>query len=143
MNASDATNPWLNTLIEVVQLVNSSHDFEEALRLTLEGAMRVMNAEAGPLILLDQLADEMVIKVAAGPKRQEAQEIRFPSGQGIAGWVVEKGQPRIVSDVQQDQHFFRGIDQTTGFETRSILAAPLRVKEEIIGVLEVINNQWF
>jgi Nif-specific regulatory protein len=141
MNESGETSQWLDTLVEVVQLVNSSLDFEEVLRLTLEGSMRVTNAEAGALILLDELEDELIIKVAAGPKAQEAQDMRFPKGQGIAGWVAEKGEPRIVSDVEQDRHFFRNIDQTTGFKTQSILAAPLRVKQELIGVLEVINKR--
>ena len=67
--------------------------------------------------------------------------MRFPKGEGIAGWVAANGRPRIVSDVDRDRHFFRGIDQNSGFKTRSILAAPLRVKEEMIGVLEVINKR--
>ena len=142
----EGNDNWLKTLAEVIRLTNSSLDFEEVLRLTLEGAMRVMEAEAGSLILLDQLKDELVIKVATGPKAQEAQGIRFPKDYGIAGWVFQKAQPKIVSDVQQDKHFFKDIDQSTGFKTQSILAAPLQVKGEIIGVLEVINKRaggWF
>jgi Nif-specific regulatory protein len=132
---------WSDTLTEVVQLVNSSHDFEEVLQLALEGAMRVINAEAGALILLDEVTDELVIKVSAGPKGEAVQGMRFPKEEGIAGWVASNGRPRIVSDVERDRHFFRGIDQNSGFKTRSILAAPLRVKEEMIGVLEVINKR--
>ena len=91
---------WLETLVEVVRLVNSSLDFAQVLRRTLEGAMRVMNAEAGAVILLDQPADELVIEVAAGPKGEQAQGARFPKDQGVAGWVVQQGRPRIVSDVR-------------------------------------------
>ena len=132
---------WLETLVEVVRLVNSSRDFEEVLRLTLEGAMRVMEAEAGSLILWDQLKDELVIKVASGPKGQEAQNQRFPMDKGIAGQVFQTGEPKIVSDVRQDEHFFENMDQKTGFMTQSILAVPLRIKEEILGILEVINKR--
>ena len=132
---------WLDTLTEVVQLVNSSRDFEEVLQLAVEGAMRVIDAEAGALILLDEVSDELVIKVAAGPAGPAVQGMRFPREEGIAGWVAANGRPRIVSDVEQDQHWFRGIDRTSGFKTRSILAAPLRVKEVMIGVLEVINKR--
>ena len=137
--STSSEGAWSETLTEVVQLVNSSHDFEEVLQLALEGAMRVIDAEAGALILLDEVADEVVIKVSAGPK--QVQGMRFPKEAGIAGWVAANGRPRIVSDVDRDRHFFRGIDQTSGFKTRSILAAPLRVKDEMIGVLEVINKR--
>ena len=132
---------WLQTVVEVLRLVNSSRDFAEVLRHTLEGAMRVLDAEAGAVILLDRSTSEMVIEVATGPKGEDVQGQRFPAGEGIAGWVVQQGRTRIASDVKRDAHFFRGIDQTTGFVTRSILAAPLQVKGEIIGVLELINKR--
>ena len=129
------------TLVEVAQLITSSLVLEEVLRLTIEWATRVMDAEAGSVILLDKISDELVIKVATGPKGQEAQDKRFRKGEGIAGLVAETGEPRIVSDVRRDKHFFEGIDRMTGFKTRSILAAPLQVKGEIIGVLEVLNKR--
>jgi Nif-specific regulatory protein len=129
------------TLIEVTRLINSSLVLEEVLRLTLECATRVMDAEAGSVILLDKRSDDLVIKVATGPKGHEAQEERFRKGEGIAGWVAETGEPRIVHDVRQNDHFFREIDRKTGFTTKSILAVPLRVKGEIVGVLEVLNKR--
>ena len=129
------------TLMEVARLLNSSRVPEEVLRLTLEWATRVMDAEAGSVILLDKPSDELVIKVATGPKGQEAQGKRFRKGEGIAGWVAETGEPRIVPDVRRNERFFDGIDRTTGFRTHSILAVPLRVKDETIGVLEVLNKR--
>ena len=129
------------TLMAVARLINSSRVLEEVLRLTLEWSTRVMDAEAGSVILLDKKSDELVIKVATGPKGQETQGKRFRKGEGIAGWVAETGEPRIVPDVHQNERWFDGIDRTTGFRTHSILAVPLRVKEEIIGVLEVLNKR--
>ena len=128
-------------LVEVAQLITSSLALEEVLPLTLEWATQAMDAEAGSVILLDKISDELVIKVATGPKGQEAQDKRFRKGEGIAGLVAEIGEPRIVSDVRRDKHFFDGIDQVTGFKTQSILAVPLQVKGKIIGVLEVLNKR--
>lgn len=70
------------TLMEVARLLNSSRVLEEVLRLTLEWATRVMDSEAGSVILLDRQSDELVIKVATGPKGQEAQGKRFRKGEG-------------------------------------------------------------
>ncbi len=128
-------------LSDVAWLINSSLDLNEVLRLTLESSTGVMRAEAGSVILLDPESDELVIEVATGPKGKVAQSKRFPKGEGIAGLVFETGIPKIVSDVDKDATFFKGVDELTGFKTRSMLAVPLRVKGEIIGVLEVLNKK--
>ncbi len=59
----------------------------------------------------------------------------------IAGWVVRHNQPVVVQDVRNDPRFYRGVDQVVNFETRSILAVPLRVRGKPIGVLEVLNKK--
>ena len=66
---------------------------------------------------------------------------RVPSGQGIAGWVVENGEAAVVDDAKQDPRFYGGIDETTGFETRTILAVPMATRERTIVVIEVINKR--
>jgi sigma-B regulation protein RsbU (phosphoserine phosphatase) len=67
------------------------------------------------------------------------QKIQLRVGEGIAGWVAQSGQPLIVPDVSKDTRFYSGSDEATGFKTRSILAVPLKVKDRIIGVAEVLN----
>ncbi len=128
-------------LMEVAQLITSSLALEEVLPLTLEWATKAMDAEAGSVILLDKISDELVIKIATGLKGQEVQDKRFQKGEGIAGLVAETGEPRIVTDVRQDKHFLESIDQMTGFKTHSVLAVPLQVKGKIFGVLEVLNKR--
>jgi signal transduction histidine kinase len=61
--------------------------------------------------------------------------------ESIAGWVVIHREPVIVTDVHQDSRFFQNIDQMLQFNTRSIVAAPMVHKDELIGVLEVLNKR--
>jgi two-component system sensor histidine kinase/response regulator len=61
-------------------------------------------------------------------------------GEGIAGWVAGSGESLIVSDTQIDERHFKGVDQQVGLELRSILSVPLRVKKEVIGVLQVLDT---
>ena len=58
-----------------------------------------------------------------------------------AGTVAQTGQPIFIPDVNQDPRFSALVDALTGFETRSIIALPLVVRGEVIGVFEVINVQ--
>jgi len=62
-------------------------------------------------------------------------------GASIAGRVAATGKPMLVPDVRQHPDFFRGIDEKFQFTTRGLLAAPLRYRDENIGVVEVLNKR--
>jgi GAF domain-containing protein len=53
--------------------------------------------------------------------------------------VVLTGEPIFIPNVEQDQRFSARADAATGFETRSIIALPLRAQGKVIGVFEVVN----
>jgi len=65
--------------------------------------------------------------------------LRLAPGQGVAGWVVQRGEPLLVPAAQQDARFFSGVDSQTGFRTRTMLAVPIKLEARPIGVIEVIN----
>jgi signal transduction histidine kinase len=66
--------------------------------------------------------------------------MRLPAGQGIVGWVIEHGEPVLVSDVSQDPRFFNKFDQQTGFTTHSLICVPLQVGQQVTGAIEVVNK---
>ncbi|MBI1884141.1 MAG: SpoIIE family protein phosphatase [Chlamydiae bacterium] len=127
-------------VIEASTLVISELDINEVLRLVMEIAKKVVNAEASSLLVLDAKTGLLGYEVALGEKGEEVkQKFSLKLGQGIAGWVAEHGKPLLVEDAQKDERFFKGADQSTGFKTRSILCVPMKVHDKITGVIEVIN----
>ncbi|MGD9100107.1 MAG: PAS domain S-box protein, partial [Anaerolineae bacterium] len=88
------------------------------------------------------LQDWLVCR-AASPHAQGGSplNLRVRPDQGVVGWVAWQGESVIVSSVSDDTRFFPGIDEQTGFDTRSLLAVPLRVRDKIIGVLEAVNKR--
>ncbi|MGB1249828.1 MAG: ATP-binding protein [Candidatus Promineifilaceae bacterium] len=69
---------------------------------------------------------------------------RVARGEGIAGWVVESGTSTISINTQNDARFSSSVDEWTGFHTQSVLAVPLSVRGDVLGVLEILNkNQPF
>ena len=135
--ASDA----LCSVMDMGALVNSSINLAEVLSLIMKSANKVTCSIASTLMLLEGDTDELIFSVPTGPQADKLMDIRIQRGQGIAGWVVEHEQPVIVPDVKKDPRFYLGIDKITGFETKSILAVPLKAKAKLIGVLEVINKE--
>ncbi len=131
----------LHRLVEISGLLNSTLKLEELLGLILSSAAELLDAETSSLFLLDEETGELTVEAAAGQPAEDVMKQRVPAGAGIAGWVVANGEPAIVEDPTADPRFFGGIDEKTGFETRNVLAVPMRTKERVIGVVEVINKR--
>jgi len=131
----------LEALIKMSSLVNSTLDTKEIRKRAIEAAQELVEAEAGSLLLVDQETGELYFEVATGEKGDKVKEVRLKMGEGIAGWVAEKGEAVIVHDVKKDPRFFSGVDQKSNFTTRNILAVPVKTKEKNIGVLEAINKK--
>lgn len=131
----------LNTLIEMTRLVNSTLDTHQVREKSIEAAMQLMDTEAASMLLLDPETNEIYFEVAVGEKGEDVQSIRMPPGTGIAGHVAITGKPLIVYDAQQDERFYPGVDQTSGFETRDIICVPVSARNRILGVLQAINKR--
>lgn len=132
----------LTSLIEVSSIISSTLDLEELMNLVMEKAQTVMNAEASSVMLLNEETGMLECKIALGSVQEKVKDtIQLEVGQGIAGWVAQHGEAIIVPDVDNDTRFYSNIDNSTGFKTHSILAAPLKVKDRVIGVAEVINRR--
>src|SRR5215475_2906014 len=128
----------LQSLLDVLHLVMRADDPDEVLTAILTAARRLFEAEGCSLALLDPATHELAFVTMVGPAQVDA--FRLPLGQGIAGWVAQTGHGVVCNDVTQDARFFRGVDQQTGYTTRSLLCAPLQQYDGLLGVIEVLNT---
>lgn len=134
-------DPTLRQLQEISALLNSSLDHATIRKRAIEAATLLMNAEAGSLLLLDEVTGELYFDVAHGEKGEAVRQARLRRGQGIAGHVARTGEPVIVNDVQHDARFFRHVDQTSGFVTRNMVCVPVTAHGHLLGVLQAINHK--
>lgn len=131
----------LKSLIEVSSIISSTFDLPTLTSLIMEIAKKVMKAEAATLMLLDEKNEYLTWDIALGEMgSQIKKERKLKVGEGIAGWVAQKGEPIIIKDAQTDPRWFKGIDKKTNFITKSIICVPLKVKEKTIGILEAFNK---
>ena len=131
----------LRRIIEITALLNSTLNLDELLQLIMSSAADLLDAETSSLLLLDEEANDLVIHTATGESGEQVAKQRVPAGQGIAGWVLQHNEPAIVENVKEDPRFYAAMDDATGFETRNVLALPLKVRDRIVGVVEVINKR--
>jgi len=131
----------LEHLMEVTKFVNSTLNLETLLDRMLEIFTDVLNAEAGSILLLDEEKDELFFAAATGEKKDSIKNIRVPIGEGVVGWVAREDKPVLIADAQNDPRFFKQADQKTKFKTKTIVAVPLKTKEKLIGVVEILNKK--
>ena len=126
---------------DITDLVGSVAEWDNLLTILVITATRVMNVKASSLLLLDKKTDKLYFHTAIGDKREDVKRFELSRGEGIAGWVFERGEALLVEDVTVDPRWSPKIANTIGFATKSIACAPLKVNEDVIGVLEIIDRE--
>jgi hypothetical protein len=132
---------------ELIYLLNVSmllHNYQKGSRVfshILEMTNDLLECEASSILLADYETEEIVIALPTGPRREELEGKRFSMDKGLAGWVYTHHKPVSVNNVKLDDRFFEYIDNSGSFQTRSILAVPLHINGEWIGVIEVLNKK--
>ena len=116
----------------------SSLDIGDTLSKALNRIVTYMDAEAASLFLLEEDDRELTCRACFGPVNITG--LRLAADAGIVGRSVQENVCQIVRDVKNDPDFARSVDDRSGFITRSILCAPLSVKDRRVGAIELINK---
>jgi len=132
--------PALSALLEASAAINSSLDLQQTLQAIARSAVRVMQAEASSVLLLDARRNRLVFRAAAGGGGEALIGQDFDADLGIAGKVLAEGEPALVTDVTRNKAFYPGIDARSHFRTRQIIAAPMMHQSRAIGIVEVLNR---
>ncbi len=126
-------------LYETSQALTASLDLKEVLRTLMGHVREHFRVDAVSVALVDRETGDLVFQVAVGAASEQVVGMRLKPGQGIAGWVVQTGQPVLVQAARQDPRFYNGVDRTTGFRTGALMAVPIWLGDEVIGVIEAMN----
>jgi signal transduction histidine kinase len=121
---------------EVGSALTSSLDLDRVFEVIIEGVNSLLETERASVFLIDEDTEELVLRFS----NDRDADIRVPPGEGIVGWVATNDQPALVNDTLSDPRHLYKIATDTGYEARSILAVPLKVEGQVIGVVEVLNK---
>lgn len=121
--------------------MTAAQDLDEVLTTIIQVINSKLHVETGSVLLREPGSAELTFaKILRGNEEMFA-TLRIRVGQGVVGWVAQTGQSLIVPDATKEPRWFNGVDRQTGFVTHSILCVPLKVKNETIGVIELLNKQ--
>ena len=135
-------NQTLGLLNRAGRILTETLNMEQVLERLLQVTTQIIGAEGSSVWLWDEeQAEWLICRAAFHPGNSEAlvnQQVR--KGQGVAGWVGQTGKSAIVNKTSEDERFYPNIDAISGFTTASLLAVPLKLRNQVTGVLEVVNK---
>jgi CheY-like chemotaxis protein/signal transduction histidine kinase/HPt (histidine-containing phosphotransfer) domain-containing protein len=130
----------LELLNRAGQTLTSTLDLDQVLVTVLEEVRRLLDVVLCSVWLIDPETNELVCRQATGPQHDTLQGWRLAPEKGLVGWVARHGESLIVPDALTDERHFKGVNQQSELVLRSILSVPLRVKQSVIGVLQVADT---
>ena len=128
----------LSSMARLNEKFSSTMEMDELLDVIFEEASRLAGAERSSLMLLNEQAREMTIKLVRGPKEKVLKDFAVPMDDGLAGQVAKVGEPLLVKNLEKDARFKR--PGRAGYKTNSFVILPLKAAGRIVGVLNVADK---
>ena len=118
-------------------------DRKLGLEFVLDNALRIIGCEAGSVFTADLGRRDLSFEVVRGPTADKLMSLglKVPIGVGVVGFCAQENVCVAVSDVEKDPRFYRAVSEATGYQTRSLLCAPMARQGRVVGCLEVLNKK--
>lgn len=127
----------INALQNIEVAILSTMNLVDRFDLILEHVVTQMRADLGVIFMRDPQSREVFGLRQRGSRDEKSfREMRFKSGEGAAGWIMEHGQPLYLRDVRRDPRWVhRQASESEGVV--SYLGVPLQVEGRTIGVIDI------
>ncbi len=115
---------------------------EELLRYLMQAAAEITDAEGASILLIHKDTNQLRFVASSGGEAETllSEGVEVPLDGSIAGTVVKEDRPIMLNNTRTDTRHFRQLDEKFSFDTRSILGVPMRIRDSVAGVLEVVNK---
>lgn len=137
----------LEALNRMGQIVTSSLELPEVLDKVINEVGLLLQAERvtillcdGPALVFAAVSSTSTPGEGDQPDPMALRGQRLPLGTGVAGAVIRLRQAVRVPSEQWPLEIYRGVEQISGYHTRSLLAVPLIIADEVIGVMEAVHS---
>jgi putative nucleotidyltransferase with HDIG domain len=131
----------ITAMAETSALISSSLDVKRVLETVMTVAKDVIDAEASSIFLYNEEKNDFYFEIATGEAGDVVKQIRVPWGKGMVGWAAEALKTLLVPDVTKDARFYSKVDEKSKFITRNAITVPLKPKNKLIGVAQVLNKK--
>jgi adenylate cyclase len=134
----EAENARLRALADTSGVINSSLDLSSVLNEVMDTIIRLTGAERGFLMLKDERG-ELQFRIARNVDRESLDTSAFHVSRTVLSQVAASGEPVVTTNAQADPRF-SAQESVVGYNLRSIVCVPLKLRNTITGVIYVDNR---
>jgi signal transduction histidine kinase len=136
VESTPAREMELALIYQTAQDITQLRSLTELLPRIVAAVSQTFSYSSVGVLLVDEETHDLVVRETIGLEREKHLGFRVPVTDGleggIVGWAAYHGQPYLVADVRQAPRYIRTVEAT-----RSELSVPLKIKDKVIGVLDV------
>jgi len=131
----------LAALYEVSSQLGSSLDLTEVLNQVMDSIITLTGAERGYIVLFDEVSGDLRLAVARNVDQQKIEGRSMELSRTVIERAVASGKGIVTNNALEDERFSNQ-ESVVGLQLRSIMCAPLRVRNRILGAVYVDNRLY-
>jgi GAF domain-containing protein len=129
---------FFKAIHEITKMINSTYELDIILDLIVARLPAVMNQKAATIRLIEEGTGVLELKAAYGLSKAYLE--RGPLDHELATYYLKKGDFVVIPDAKNDIHtIYHKEAESEGIS--SILAVPISVHDEIIGILRILTAE--
>jgi sigma-B regulation protein RsbU (phosphoserine phosphatase) len=128
----------LTILNELAAAIDSTMPTDEIMNLVVQESIKSVGVEQGAIMMITEKAASPMKTLIRGMDASSG-GIPYRLGVSLTGWMLKNQKPLLIEDFSTDERF-RGVKVESG-QIRSVLSVPLKVKDRMIGVINLINKK--
>jgi K+-sensing histidine kinase KdpD len=130
----------LDLLFDIERELTKAYDLDDLLNILIDKITETIAVEAAIITLRDLQTKEYSKRVVKNIDLEKASQMYFSGNSGIVGKVVQSGEVYYTNDASSDPLFNEGFAKKIGIDIKQLACVPLKINDEVIGILEVFNK---
>ncbi len=131
----------LSRLVEISITLNSTLDLDRLLQFIVRSAADLVESEAASILLVGDKTRDLYIAAATDADPEALKKTPVPKEGSIAGKVFREDRPLILNELGVTGKGYPEAEEGGRFSVRSLLGVPLRIRDDVTGVLEAVNKR--
>ena len=129
---------YLEAIHEIGKAINATYELDKILELIVTRLPAIMNLKAATIRLIESSHGKLELKAAFGLSQSYLE--RGPLDEELATYYLKKGDPVVITDAKVDVHT-RYHKEAEAEGISSVLAVPISVQNETIGILRLLTEE--
>ena len=133
----------INLLYNIGETLGTVFDADTIYEIVLRQGTAVIGARKAVIMILDKAGEELRVVASQGLAEEEVSGATLTLGDGISGKVAKEGKPLLIESAEQlSNHLNQGEDigQLEPFASFPMMSAPLKVKDDVLGVINMAEK---